>query len=183
MAKLRSLSECCKVLNHAAPVNDKGAKSYIVTTNRLMTRDKDGHLKPAIVYMQHAAGTAKNNPWIMLAIRSSFLLQIQPALKATIYVRNQSTGLPVIQKSAAAHNQEKTSKSGLDLFSSLDEIYSLNFSITILGDFNIPLIDWCTSLPTARDSVAKELVELYEAWNMTQLVPHCIRGSTTLGII
>ena len=59
MAKVRSLRERCKVLSDSAPVNDKRIKPYVVISGRLMTRDKNGHLKPIIVNMQNVYDAVK----------------------------------------------------------------------------------------------------------------------------
>ena len=37
----------------------KGIKPYVVISGRLMTRDKNGHLKPVIVNMQNADDAVK----------------------------------------------------------------------------------------------------------------------------
>ena len=106
MAKVRSLREHCKVLNDSAPANDKEIKPYVVISGRLMTRDKNGHLKPVIVNMQNADDAVK--------VYSSGVINVQQLTTSNTASAQigsgpqpHSTNYTVMQKFSSTHGQTK----------------------------------------------------------------------------
>ena len=70
-----------------------------------------------------------------------------------------------------------------NLLSSFEDLCSSKKHVTILGDLNIPHVDWTSHLPKALDAAANALVEFHEVFYMSQLVPRVTRGSSVLDII
>ena len=61
----------------------------------------------------------------------------------------------------------------INLFVVVEEILLLGDNIKILGDFNLPNVNWCTNVDQSetKGTGATLLIELLTSWNMIQLVP------------
>ena len=68
------------------------------------------------------------------------------------------------------------------LVNAFDSVLSLGYHTTILGNRNMPAIDWCADPPKAT-GVAARLVELTVSWDMRQMVAEPTRGNSHLDII
>ena len=68
------------------------------------------------------------------------------------------------------------------LVNAFESVISLDYHTTILGDLNMPAIDWCADPPKAT-GVAIGLVELTVSWDMRQIVVKPTRENSHLDII
>ena len=71
----------------------------------------------------------------------------------------------------------------LQLLDALECILSANKNVSILGDFNLPGLNWLDELPLAKNELSATLVELISFWVMTQVVCEPSRGENWLDLI
>ena len=76
-----------------------------------------------------------------------------------------------------------TSADTVQLWKAIEDILLLGYRTTILGDFNLPDINWLADPPTATTPVSLSLIELASAWDMSQIVPKPTRNDNYLDII
>jgi hypothetical protein len=76
-----------------------------------------------------------------------------------------------------------TSEDTESLLEAFDCVLKLGYHTTIMGDLNMPGIDWSSSPPQAVGAAAFALVELAASWDMSQIVPEPTRGDNYLDII
>ncbi len=73
------------------------------------------------------------------------------------------------------------------LFASIEELLSNHRNVTILGDFNLPDINWSVAdtsgLPVAHTAIGGEFLELCAAHDMNNLVTMPTRGDNTLDLL
>jgi hypothetical protein len=70
-----------------------------------------------------------------------------------------------------------------NLVSTLESVLELGYNTTILGDLNMPSIDWKSDPPVGHSALDKSLIELYSAWDMCQLVLQPTRSDHILDVI
>ena len=75
-----------------------------------------------------------------------------------------------------------TSDDTEQLVNAFDSVLSLGYHKTILGDLNMPVIDWCADLPKAI-GVAAGFVELTVSRDMRQMVAKPTHGNSHMDII
>ena len=71
----------------------------------------------------------------------------------------------------------------LQLLDALACILSANKNLTILGDFNLPGINWLVEPPLDENKLSAALVKLVLSWDMTQVVCEPSRGRNWLDFI
>ena len=71
----------------------------------------------------------------------------------------------------------------LQLLDALECIFLTTKNVTLLGDFNLPGINWLDEPPLAENELSAALVELVSLWDMTQVVCEPSRGENWLDLI